>query len=104
MGRSEEFEKGKSKLTVGYSRGKFAGIDRHVLIAYDNGFPVAQMKWMAEAPFRVQEIAVNESHQRKGIATALWNHAKTITPEIQHSEARTPDGDAWVASLDKNQK
>lgn len=39
--------------------------------------------------------------QRKGIATAMYNHAKTLHPNLHHVDesAQTDAGKAWIKSL-----
>jgi ribosomal protein S18 acetylase RimI-like enzyme len=44
---------------------------------------------------RVRDIAVHPEWQRKGIATAMWNHAKTNELNPKHSAELTDDGKAW---------
>jgi hypothetical protein len=47
----------------------------------------------------IQKIDVNENKQRQGIATQMYEHAKTITPGLAHSNNRTDMGDAWSKSV-----
>jgi GNAT superfamily N-acetyltransferase len=47
----------------------------------------------------VRDIAVHPEWQRKGIATAMWNHAKANGLEPKHSPVRTDDGRAWSAKV-----
>ena len=54
------------------------------------------------------DIGVHAEHRRKGVATAMWNHALKMAGKInshgeripypEHSEHRTPSGDAWAKS------
>jgi GNAT superfamily N-acetyltransferase len=52
----------------------------------------------------LQSIDVAPEHQRKGIATGMFNHARKLSDknpsihEIQHSNFRTLDGDDWAQS------
>ena len=39
---------------------------------------------------------VQPSHQRKGLATAMWDHAKSLGINPQHSNVRSREGDAWA--------
>lgn len=52
----------------------------------------------------LMSIDVDPEHQRKGIATGMFNHARELSAknpsihEIQHSNFRTLDGDDWAQS------
>lgn len=46
----------------------------------------------------IKDIRVGESFRRKGVATGMWNYAKQIGLNPEHSDSRTPEGDAWAAS------
>lgn len=46
----------------------------------------------------VDGIEVDPDYQRRGVATALWNHANSlgVTPKPKHSPNQTGDGRAWA--------
>lgn len=46
----------------------------------------------------VGHVSVEPEHQRKGIATAMWNYAKQNGFNPLHSPQRTPEGEAWAKS------
>jgi hypothetical protein len=46
----------------------------------------------------VKDVIVADEHQRKGVATGMWNYAKQQGLNPEHSDSRTPAGDAWAAS------
>lgn len=56
----------------------------------------------------ISDINVAKEHQRKGVATAMFNHAIGMAGKIldtgvrvpypEHSGHRTPSGDAWAKS------
>ena len=54
---------------------------------------------------RVEDIAVEDEHQQKGIGTAMWNHAVSLYQSgitnvpPKHSDYRTPEGDAFAKSV-----
>lgn len=48
---------------------------------------------------QVNDVWVHPEHRHKGIATSLWNQAKTINPRIRHSDDRTEDGHEWSETL-----
>jgi GNAT superfamily N-acetyltransferase len=50
---------------------------------------------------KVRNIFVKKEHQRKGIATAMWNYAEANGFKPQHSDDRTDAGEAWARSLGK---
>lgn len=80
----------------------------HKITAHDQGTgeKVGYLEWARKpdgehAAGEILDISVNESHQRKGIATAMYDAARQtgLRPRPQHSPDRTEDGDAWVSSL-----
>lgn len=45
----------------------------------------------------ISSVRVNKPQQRKGVATAMLNHARKVEPTLQHGRALLPDGQAWAA-------
>jgi GNAT superfamily N-acetyltransferase len=70
----------------------------HELEAFDPtvGDVVGYLRWHRKSG-RVEDVNVDKEHRRKGIATGLWNHAKTlgVTPP-RHSGVRTESGASWA--------
>lgn len=72
---------------------------------------IGNMTWFSDIG-NLNEIDVLHEHQRKGVATGMWNHAiklaeasygKGINKRIsmpEHSIFRTPAGDAWAKSTE----
>lgn len=55
---------------------------------------VGELNWDGQG--QVSWVAVPyEELQRRGIATALWDLAKTVEPRLHHSTERSQSGDAW---------
>lgn len=55
----------------------------------------------ADTDGRISLIGVISEHQRKGVATAMYNYAMAH-PNLAnpyHSVIRTEDGEAWIKSL-----
>jgi len=53
---------------------------------------------------KVQSIQVEPEHRRKGVATAMWEHAQGLAeqgkvPKPKHSSDRSDQGDAWAKSV-----
>lgn len=46
----------------------------------------------------VSRVDVLTRHRRKGVASAMLEHARQYEPDLQHSHARTPEGQAWSAA------
>ena len=46
----------------------------------------------------IYKVAVSKPQRRKGVATAMLEHAREIAPGLQHSgpQALSPDGAAWA--------
>ena len=62
----------------------------------------ASMNWDAK---KIRGIEVPATHQRQGVATALWNEGQRLAetnakiPKPKHSPDRTNEGDAWARSV-----
>lgn len=52
-------------------------------------------------PNEVHMIEVHPDYQRHGVATALYDHARALNPDLRHSKDKTPEGESWV-SYEKN--
>jgi len=63
--------------------------------ARHNGQYVGHLEWTPEGK-KVQIIHTVPDHRRQGIATAMWDHARSVEPEVQHSNNRTDLGRQWV--------
>lgn len=42
------------------------------------------------------KVVVSRNMRRKGVATAMLNHARDIAPGLQHSHALSEDGAEWA--------
>ena len=68
----------------------------------DDPTDVAHLAWNARG---VHNIEVPTEHQRRGVATGLWNEAHRLAeqnariPAPKHSADRTTEGDAWARSV-----
>lgn len=73
---------------------------RHVeAIHRSSGRKVGQLLWSDHSdPPTISNINVLKRHQRKGVASAMLEHARQYEPDLAHSHARTPDGRAWSAA------
>jgi GNAT superfamily N-acetyltransferase len=84
--------------------GPSMGAGHHEVQANMGGGPtdVAHMAWNAKGIINVE---VPPEHQRKGVATALWNEGHRLAetskriPAPKHSTDRTNEGDAWARSV-----
>lgn len=68
----------------------------------NSGKLVGFLNWNNDADYNpdhvknaIHRVQVLKSHRRRGIATALFEHARQLNPELKHSHALTPDGQAW---------
>ena len=76
---------------------------RTVQAVHENsGKMVGFLNWNSDAEHNpdhvknaIHRVQVLKSHQRRGIATALLEHARQINPALRHSHALTGDGKAW---------
>jgi GNAT superfamily N-acetyltransferase len=70
------------------------------------GEKVGHLLWdMSESGGRIVDVEVNLQHRRKGLATAMLEHAKTSATatgddEPIHSKYRTKEGNAWAKNAD----
>lgn len=74
---------------------------RKVRVLYavdDHGEDCGYISWYLDN-LSVEIIAVREDMRRKGIATALWEAALKIVPDLKHSQNVSPDGKRWIKSL-----
>jgi GNAT superfamily N-acetyltransferase len=72
--------------------------------AEGNKKPVGRLSWYKDdvddgLGNKVANVDVLPAHQRRGVATAMWEHAKKVNPGILHSHARTDAGRAWSAKV-----
>jgi ribosomal protein S18 acetylase RimI-like enzyme len=44
----------------------------------------------------ITSVKVSSQFRRKGVATAMLEHARQYEPDLQHSHALLPDGEAWA--------
>lgn len=71
--------------------------DFHHLTAHVGGSQVGFMTLFPSG--MVDNVEVDPSHQRQGVATALWRHAETLGLNPEHSEVQTDEGAAWAAHV-----
>ena len=69
--------------------------------------PVGFVAWRKDTG-EVVRVEVNPEHQRKGVATGLWNFAKNVAASSdgkirrpQHSTAQSKAGKAWAKKVGK---
>jgi ribosomal protein S18 acetylase RimI-like enzyme len=76
----------------------------HVITATHKGNEVGFLDWYHTGG-KIYDIGVKDEHQRKGVATNMYNYAKELSSsdknitEPRHSETRTDEGDQWARSL-----
>jgi hypothetical protein len=76
-----------------------ADMENHRIIAQHKGRKVGEMQ-VDIGTSQIQNIEVHPRHQRKGVATAMWNYAQDISGNnIHHSPVRTDEGDAWAKTV-----
>lgn len=66
----------------------------HLIYGSDNETPDTS------GPHTVLYLSVKPEHRRKGVATALWNYAKQVQPNLKHNYGSlTESGEAWQKTL-----
>ena len=85
------------------------GGDSHVVTAMhpDSQYPIGYMEWARDTGENVS-VDVDKEHQRKGVATGMWNFAKNVAANSdgkirrpQHSRVQTKSGKAWAKKVGK---
>jgi hypothetical protein len=73
---------------------------RHFVEAYHEGEKVGSLNWYGTTG-TVGKIDVEDEHQRRGVATAMWDHAQSLkgVRKPKHSNDRTTQGDAWMKAV-----
>jgi len=80
----------------------------HRVTAHLGDEQIGQMAWFShgdEYPTAVGNLEVAPHHRRKGVATAMWNHAHQLAasnpdiPAPTHHPDRTNAGHAWSVAV-----
>lgn len=72
------------------------GSGLHKIVATLGDTKVAEMQW---SPKQIEGLDVNDEHQRKGIARAMWEWGQEMRPKPKHSNDRTKQGDLWAKAI-----
>jgi hypothetical protein len=76
------------------------GDESHTIETYKGKYgPVGHFEWDANTG-HTKDVNVSFEHQRKGLATAMWNMAQTagVTKPV-HSDVLSEQGAQWKRSL-----
>lgn len=82
----------------------------HEVNATHNGEKVGELSWAARegvhnddgtpmAEHEVSHLHVEHAHRNKGVATQMWNTARSVDPEIMHSSDKTVAGAYWAKKV-----
>lgn len=74
------------------------GVNVHTIRAEHEGQAVGAMVWTRKS-HEIHNVHVQPDHQRKGLATAMWNMGQELRPKPKHSPDRTESGDAWARKV-----
>jgi GNAT superfamily N-acetyltransferase len=47
----------------------------------------------------VRQVYVRPEYQRRGIGAAMWNHARSVNPDLHHSPTQTGEGMLWSKAV-----
>lgn len=79
---------------------------REVTAYHPSGKLVGFINWEDHAKFgepergnEIHRVQVLAQHRGRGLATAMYGMARDIAPDLTHSHALTPDGQAWTQKL-----
>ena len=85
------------------SRSEYGGLVRTTprVVAYDGQREIGSLDWDVRDPSLFGTVRVHPAYRRRGIATALWEEAKKVNPDLDPTTSvfYTPDGRAFVDSL-----
>ena len=100
----ERTHKGGYKLSYGqevYRKNTSDPYTVHHIAATHRGKEVGRIEW-DERTSEIGHIEVNEKHRRKGIATAMYNMARSLPTKekLGHAPERTDLGDAWAKTTE----
>jgi len=100
MSRNEEFH--GARLDVRYAgvtsaRPEGNGEDAHAITAHSGGEEVGHLLIRMDGV--IDSVGVLPEHQRRGVATAMWNHAQALGLSPRHSSKRTEEGHAWAKKV-----
>ena len=111
MAASDHLSKAQFPYTFLYKNTGEEPWTEHTVTAQHKGDSVGFMTWGHSGG--VIDIGVAKAHQRKGVATGMWNHALSLggtvdkasgitVPHAEHSAHRTRQGEAWAKSTGKS--
>jgi hypothetical protein len=72
------------------------GSGLHKIVAMYGDTRVGHMAWNAK---EIHGVDVADPHQRRGLATEMWNWGQEMRPRPKHSSDRTNQGDAWARAV-----
>ena len=110
MSASDHLSKEQFPYTYSYSNSEEEPWTEHTVEAHNKGERVGFMAFGHSGG--VIDMGVAKEHQRKGVATGMWNHALSLRgttdkasgiriPSVEHSAHRTRQGEAWAKSTGK---
>jgi GNAT superfamily N-acetyltransferase len=75
----------------------------HIVVAKTGPRQVGQMTWrgstspaaQALEPGEIQRIDVDKKYRRKGVASGMLEHARTVDPGVKHSNHLSGPGKKW---------
>lgn len=97
MSRRQAFEEGRrhGDYELLYNTPEM-GSGSHRITALLGGERVGEMSWGSK---EIHGLDVNDAHQRRGLATAMWNYGQEMRPRPKHSADRTDKGEAWARKV-----
>lgn len=72
------------------------GSGLHKIVATYGDKIVGQLQWSTK---QIEGLDVDNAHQRKGLATAMFKWGQEMRPAPKHSNDRTDQGDAWAKAM-----
>ena len=76
------------------------GESRHNIDAHLGDRVIGRLNWGgAEPSGKINTIQVDPTHQRHGVATAMWKYGQEMQTKPVHSNDRTREGEAWSRAV-----
>jgi GNAT superfamily N-acetyltransferase len=96
------------QYTFRYAPGESNDVNHVVTATHpDHDYPIGFLVWKKDTGETLR-VDVEKEHQRKGVATGMWNFAKNVAASSndkirrpQHSRVQTKSGKAWAKKVGK---
>jgi GNAT superfamily N-acetyltransferase len=79
----------------------------HGVYASHEGKGIGEIEWdsgngsraFGLSPHEVRWVGVDDAHQGNGVASRMWEFAKSVDPDIKHSRELSESGTGWAKKV-----